>query len=450
MLIFIKILAMDLLYAAIGLLVGLLGGWLLSNKHYLTRFAGERERTLELDKEKSILAEKLNLLGEEKARLDARLEEERKSTNGLNVELARMESDHRGLQEKLETQKTELEQLQKKFTTEFENIAHKILRQNSAEFTQANQRNIGDILNPLKEKIEKFEKKVEETYEKGLKDQTNLQAEIRNLHDLNTKISQEANNLTRALKADTKKMGNWGELILERILEQTGLVKGQEYFTQYTDRTEDGSLIRPDVVVVLPDKKHIIIDSKVSLIAYDAYVNADDEPEKDKWLKAHVESIREHVKGLSEKNYQDAVNLDSPDFVLLFMPLESAFSLAIQRDPELFNLAWQRKIVIVSPTTLLATLKTIESIWKHEKQTQNAIEIARQGASLYDKFYSFMTDLEKIGSQIDSLKGTYDEAHKKLSTGRGNLIRQAEKLKQLGVKTEKSLSEKYVTDGSED
>ena len=450
MLIFIKILAMYLLYAAIGLIIGLLGGWLFANKHYLTRFAGEREHTLGLDKEKSILAEKLNLLGAEKEKLESQLAAERKITGGLNIELARVESEYKGLQEKLDTQKAELEQIQKKFTTEFENIAHKILRENSAEFTQTNQRNIGEILNPLKEKIEKFEKKVEDTYEKGLKDQTNLQAEIRNLHELNTRISQEANNLTKALKADTKKMGNWGELILERILEQTGLVKGQEYYTQYTDRTEDGSLIRPDVVVVLPEKKHIVIDSKVSLLAYDAYVNADDEPDRERWIKAHVDSIREHVKGLSDKNYQGAQNLDSPDFVLLFMPLESAFSLAIQKDPELFNLAWQRKIVIVSPTTLLATLKTIESIWKHEKQTQNALEIARQGASLYDKFYSFITDLEKIGNQIDSLRGTYDEAHKKLATGRGNLIRQAEKLKLLGVKTEKSLSEKYITDDTEE
>jgi DNA recombination protein RmuC len=203
------------------------------------------------------------------------------------------------------------------------------------------------------------------------------------------------------------------------------------------------------VVIKLPDKKHIIIDSKVSLIAYDRFVNTTDEGEKERWQKAHVDSVREHIKGLSEKSYSDAITLDSPDFVLLFMPLESAFSLALQYDPELFNYAWIRKIVIVSPTTLLATLKTVESIWKHEKQTQNAVEIARQGKSLFDKFVNFVEDLEKLGGQIDSLQHTYQDAHKKLTSGKGNLVRQAEKLKELGVKTEKSLAEKLLPEDEE-
>jgi DNA recombination protein RmuC len=244
-------------------------------------------------------------------------------------------------------------------------------------------------------------------------------------------------------------MGNWGEMILDRILEQSGLEKGKEYFTQYTDRSEEGTILRPDVVIRLPEKKHIIIDSKVSLIAYDRFVNSSEDTEKDRWQKAHVESVREHIKGLSEKSYADAVTLDSPDFVLLFMPLESAFSLAIQHDPELFNYAWQRRIVMVSPTTLLATLKTVESIWKHEKQTQNAMEIARQGGSLYDKFVNFVADLEKIGGQINSLQNTYQDAHKKLTSGKGNLVRQAEMMKRLGIKTEKSLADKLLPEDEE-
>jgi DNA recombination protein RmuC len=202
-------------------------------------------------------------------------------------------------------------------------------------------------------------------------------------------------------------------------------------------------------VVNLPEKKHIIIDSKVSLVAYDRYVNSPDDVEKERYLKLHTESVREHVKGLSEKNYATAKSLDTPDFVLLFMPLESAFSAAIQYEPELFNYAWQRRIVIVSPTTLLATLKTVESIWKHEKQTQNALEIARQGNSLYDKFVNFINDLEKIGTQINSLQNTYQDAHKKLISGKGNLVRQAERLKELGVKTEKTMSDKFLPSDAE-
>jgi DNA recombination protein RmuC len=241
-------------------------------------------------------------------------------------------------------------------------------------------------------------------------------------------------------------MGNWVALILDRVLEQSGLVKGMEYQTQYTDRNDDGNLIRPDVIVNLPDKKHLIIDSKVSLVAYDRFINEEDEDEKNTYLKAHIESIRQHGKGLSEKNYLGASNLDVPDFILLFMPLESAFSLALQNDSELFNFAWERKIVIVSPTTLLATLKTVASLWKHEKQTRNAMEIAQRGGRLFDKFVAFLKDLEQIGNQISVLGKTYDRAHNKLSSGSGNLIRQAEMLRELGVKAEKSLPQNFTED----
>lgn len=421
------------------MVVGALMAWLLARQSHATKMAELREKCLGLEKDAASLNEKLQWISAGKDKAETALAEERKVNGTIGQELARKEANLQSLAEKLASQKSELEELNNKLTTEFENIANKILRVNSQEFTQVNLTNIGNIINPFKEKIEKFEKKVEETYEKGYKDQGDLRLELKKLYELNNRISEEANNLTRALKSDTKKMGNWGELILDRILEQSGLAKGEEYFTQYSDKNDEGTQIRPDVVVLLPDKKHLIIDSKVSLLAYDNYVNTEDETERERFLKLHLESVRNHIKGLSEKDYQTASSLDSPDFVLLFMPIEPAFHLAIQNDQELFYYAWQKKIVIVSPTTLLATMKTVESIWKHEKQTRNAMEIAKQGKSMLEKFNNFLADMERLGNQIETLKGTYDQAHKKLKSGKGNLVSQADKLVRLGVKTEKSL-----------
>ena len=250
--------------------------------------------------------------------------------------------------------------------------------------------------------------------------------------------------MTKALKSDTKKQGNWGEVVLERILEDSGLIKNQEYFLQETGRNEDGSLIRPDVVIQLPQEKYLIIDSKVSLTAYHDFISSEDPREKEIALKKHIESIKNHVKELNEKNYPSMNKLDIPDFVLMFMPIESAFALAVQTDPSLFNFAWEKKIVIVSPTTLLATLKTIESIWRQEKQTRNALEIAEQGGKLYDKFVGFLGDLEKIGVNIDRASEAYRDAHKKLSSGRGNILGQVEKMKTLGAKTSKNIPQKYL------
>lgn len=449
MVIFIEKMVMIILYSGIALIIGVLITWLIGRTVSGKKVAFLKGQLAESDKENGILNERLMLARSEILKLEKSLEDERNAKSELVAGHARQAGEIDNLREKLTTQKSELEELQKKFATEFENIANRLLRENSREFTHLNQKNIGDILVPLREKIEKFEKKVDDTYQKGLVEQTQLKDAIENLHKLNVRISEEANNLTRALKSDSKKMGNWGELILDRILEQSGLEKGKEYYTQYTDRSEEGTVLRPDVVIALPDKKHIIIDSKVSLVAYDRFINGSSDEEKEKWQKAHLESVREHIRGLSEKNYTGALTLDTPDFVLLFMPLESAFSLAVQHDPELFGYAWQRRIVIVSPTTLLATLKTVESIWKHEKQTQNAMEIARQGKNLYDKFVNFIEDMEKLGNQINSVQNTYQDAHKKLTSGKGNLVRQAQNLISLGVKTEKSLSDKILPEDEE-
>jgi DNA recombination protein RmuC len=374
------------------------------------------------------------------------LNSERDKNNDLTTRVAKAEEQNAFLSEKLAVQKAEIEEIQKKFSETFENLANKILKQNTIEFTENNQKKIGEILNPLKEKILSFEKQVNETYEKGLKDQTDLKAELKKLYDLNNHISEEAHNLTKALKGDVKKQGNWGEIVLERILERSGLAKGQEYETQFTIRNESGEMIRPDVIIKLPDNKHIIIDSKVSLLAYEQYINADIPEDKDRYARLHVESIKSHVKGLSEKSYAHVDSLNSPDFVLMFLPIESSFSMAVQQDIELFNFAWDRRVVIVSPSTLLATLKTIESIWKREKQTQNAIEIASEGGKLYDKFVGLVEDLKRLGTQLDTVQRTYQEANKKLYTGSGNLMVKVQNLQKLGAKNTKSLPEISFTD----
>ena len=337
-----------------------------------------------------------------------------------------------------------MENLQQKFTTEFENIATKILKQNTLDFSASNQKNITELLSPLKEKIQVFEKKVEDTYEKGLKDQTDLKAELKKLHDLNLKISDEANNLTKALKGDVKKQGNWGEMILERILERSGLTEGREYSKQVNVLAENGQRFQPDVVIHLPDQKHIVVDSKVSLVAYERLVNASLEKDRQVFVKEHLQSVRSHIKMLSEKHYQHAQGFNSPDFVLLFIPIESSFSTAVQEDQELFLYAWDNKVVLVSPSTLLATLRTIASIWQQENQTRNALEIARQSGALYDKFVAFMADMESIGKSIDSSRKAYDLAANKLYTGSGNLVKRAETIRKLGAKTTKELPQEMT------
>lgn len=443
---------MEILFVIIGLLAGFALGWLAASmkKQADTAKSEKQLRDLEteknnfiadLDKAKSIAEDRHITLKAEYDKVIADLRTEREETIRLNNRISKAETEFRNMQQRLAEQKTEMEELQKKFASEFENIANKILKTHSQEFTQTNEKNIGEILNPLKEKIADFEKKVNESYDKELRDKISLREEVKKLYELNSRISQEANNLTRALKGDAKKQGNWGEIVLEKILERSGLSKGQEYETQYSAENDEGKRIQPDVVVFLPDKKHIIIDAKVSLVAYEKFVNATDEAERTQYMREHLLSIKSHIKGLSEKNYQSAKEMNSPDFVLLFMPIESSFGLAVQSDLQLFSDAWDSKIVIVSPSTLLATLRTVSSIWKQENQTRNAIEIARQGGALYDKFVAFVEVLRKVGKQIDDLQKSHDDAMNKLKDGSGNLIGRAENIRKLGVKTSKKLPE---------
>ena len=433
---------MEYLLALFALILGLLTAWALGTRKQgrLKAAYDQNEKTLlaahaELETQKSVAQETVRLKTEELSRVQQDLKYQLEIANSRGMELATLKSVNDNLAEKLENQKSEIENLQKRLTTEFENIATKILKERSDEFSLSNHKSLSDILNPLKERIQLFEKKVDETYDKELRDKISLREEVRKLTELNTRVSEEANNLTKALKGDVKKQGNWGEVVLERVLERSGLTKGQEYEREVVVEGADYSVQRPDVIIHLPDNKHIVIDSKVSLVAYERLMSAESDDHRVAYLKDHINSLRSHVKLLGEKNYQNAQNINTPDFVLMFLPIEASFSVAVQGDSDIFGYAWERKIVIVSPTTLLATLRTISSIWKQENQTKNAQEIARLSGALYDKFIGFAEDMGRIKANLDRTSGAYDDAMKKMKDGSGNIIRTAEKIKELGAKT---------------
>ena len=339
--------------------------------------------------------------------------------------------------------------MQEKFQIQFKNLANEILDEKTKKFTDQNKLNLSDILNPLKEKIIDFEKKVEQTNKESIARNSALKEQISGLKELNQQITKEAENLTKALKGESKSQGNWGEFILESILEKSGLTKGDQYEVQVSRTSEDGRRLQPDVIVKLPEQKHIIIDSKVSLTAYEKYASADDDKTREAEIKNHLLSIRTHIKGLSEKNYQTIYEIGSLDFVLLFMPIEPAFGLAVQNDAELFNDAYEKNIVIVSPSTLIATLRTIASIWRQENQNRNAQEIARQGGQLYDKFVAFADDLIKVGENLNTTKKNYDQAMNKLSQGKGNLVNRTNKLRELGAKATKPLDSRLLDRANE-
>jgi DNA recombination protein RmuC len=372
------------------------------------------------------------------------IENLRTEKNDLAVKLAKKETDFINLIQKNEAQKEEVNQLQEKFSKEFENLANKILEEKTSKFTEQNKENLKNILNPLQEKILHFEKKVEDTHKESIDYHAALRQQIVGLKDLNEKMSKETINLTKALKGDSKTQGNWGELILERVLEKSGLDKGREYEVQQSFTNETGNRIQPDVIINLPDGKKMVVDSKVSLTHYERFVNEEDDVLKENHLKEHVNSIRRHVEQLSDKNYQDIYKMESPDFVLLFIPIESAFALALNEDISLYNKAFEKNIVIVTPTTLLATLRTIDSMWTNQKQQENALEIARQAGALYDKFEGFIGDLLRIGKKMDEAKEEYKGAMSKLTDGNGNLVRSVEKLKKMGAKAKKSLPENIL------
>jgi len=385
----------------------------------------------------------------ERLRLEARLREVEADLAAKNERIVKAEESFKSQRERLSEQENYIQTLQQQFKLEFENIANKLLDDKSKSFTEHNRTQLDVILNPFKEKLKDFEEKVDKVYKAESDERNVLKGEINKLVENNRLMSEETQNLTKALKGDQKKQGNWGEMILEKVLERSGLVKDREYRVQTSMVGPDGNRLQPDVVIDMPDGKHLIVDSKVSLVAYERLVNCDNDAEREVYAKEHVKSIQNHINDLCGKNYQDLYQINSPDFVLLFVPIESSFSVAVQLDEELFNYAWDRRVVIVSPSTLLATLGTVASIWKQERQNKNVLEIARLSGTMYDKFYNFVEDLEDIGKSLKQTEKAYDKAINKLSTGAGNLTVTADKIKKLGAKASKQLDQKYIDDQEE-
>jgi DNA recombination protein RmuC len=421
-----------LISAAIGAYLGMLFNKLKSKSEQSTLEERQNQMQFTIDDLKQ------NLVKIETEREGIRNEKEI-----LNQELARKSTEYENLQTQNLKRDQELVKQQEQLRKDFELMATKILDEKSEKFTLQNKENIKQILNPLQEKIQIFEKKVDDTQKESISMHSALKEQLLGLKDLNQQMTKEATNLTRALKGDSKMQGNWGELVLERVLEKSGLEKDREYFVQQNFTRADGTRVLPDIVLHLPDNKKMVIDSKVSLTDYERYVNAD-EDERDTYLKAHINSIKKHVDQLSDKKYEDLYDIESPDFVLLFIPIEPAFAVAINADNSIYNKAFEKNIVIVTPSTLLATLRTVDSMWNNEKQQQNAIEIARQAGALYDKFHGLVTDLTGVGKRIDDAKKDYSAAMNKLVEGKGNLVTSVEKIKKLGAKAKKALPESII------
>ena len=394
----------------------------------------------------AVLEERVSGLQQDRDLLQKELVEKDKQILDLNARHATAMADIRNASEKLENQKKDIEQLQEVFREKFENLANNILDDKTKKFTEVNRVRLEEILNPLRDKIKDFEKKVEETYDKEAQQRFSLKEEVKKLAELNQQVSLEAQNLTKALKGESKTQGNWGEMILESILEKSGLVKDREYSVQASFKDESGRIVYPDIIVHYPENRNVIIDSKVSLTAYEQYVSMDDTDEKEKLLRDHLTSIRKHIIELSKANYQDLYHLQTLDFVMMFMPIEPAYLLAVQKEPELWNYAYERRILLISPTNLLAALKMITALWQQEYQNKNVMEIARQSGDLIDKFHSLLEDLDHLDNDLISARKHYDDAKNKLSEGKGNLFRRVEKLKELGVKSKKKLPKSFSSE----
>ncbi|MDB9732331.1 DNA recombination protein RmuC [Polaribacter sp.] len=429
--------------AIVSALIGLFIGKLLSKLNF------EKDKTA-LEKEKSTLEERLILLQQSKENTENNFIESQIALKNNQLEKeklitthARQDSEIKNLQIKLTENKGEVEKLNEKFTKEFENLATKILDENSTKFKTQNKESISAILNPLKEKIEGFEKKVTETQEKSIGMHSALREQLGHLKDLNLQMSKEAINLTKALKGDNKTQGDWGETQLEILLEKAKLTKGIHYSTQGGFRDNKGKVKKPDFIINLPDNRHLIVDSKVSLTAYESYFSSENEIEKEAFLSKHIKSIRDHFKDLSSKKYDTLYEINSPDYVLMFVPIEPALMIALNKVNDLYLEALDKNIVLVSTSTLLATLSTVSSMWRQENQKNNVLEISKQAGALYDQFVNLTEDLIKVGNQLKTVQGSYDSSMKKL-TGRGNLIKKVENIKQLGVNTSKKIHQSLL------
>ena len=424
------------LVAFVFIIIGFVIGKLFTKNSYEKVISELETRNELLIKDKSDNDNIINKLSDEKSILN-------EEKHAIDLKLSQKVSDLKYLDEKLHENKTEVEKLQEKFTKDFEILANKILEDKSSKFTETNKENLKNILDPLHEKIQTFEKKVEDTNDQNIRRAAAFKQQLEELNRNNLKISQEAVNLTKALKGDSKTQGNWGELILEHVLEKSGLVRDREYFVQQSFVNDEDKRVFPDVIISLPDGKKMIVDSKVSLTAYEKYTNSEDIEAQNKYLKEHINSIKRHITDLSAKEYQNLYKIESPDFILMFIPIEPALYIAQNEDNNFFYSAFSKNILLVSPTTLLSTLRTIDALWKNEKQHQNVIDIAKHATSLYNKFKNLLDDLETIGNRLKSTNTAYQGAMKKL-TGKQNLIKDIDKLEKLGVSPKEKISQKWV------
>ena len=415
---------------------------------FIGLFLGKNFTRLKFEKKQATLEERNTILSDSFHEITEDLKKSQLEKEALIATKTRLGTELKNSELKLVENKKELDKIQEKFTKEFENLANKILDEKSSKFTEQNKLNITSILNPLKEKIEVFEKKVSESQKESIGMHSALKEQLNSLKNLNIQMSKEAINLTKALKGDSKTQGDWGETQLEILLEKANLAKDIHFTTQGGYRDEEGRLKKPDFIINLPDNRHLIVDSKVSLTNYEAYFNEEDEKQKGIYLKKHIESIRKHIKELSDKKYESLYEINSPDYVLMFVPIEPAYLLALSNNNQLYLEALDKNVVLVSTSTLLATLSTVSSMWRQENQKKNVLEIANQAGRLYDQFVNLTDDLIKVGNQLKTVQGSYDISMKKL-TGKGNLIKKVEKIKELGAKTSKIMNKNLLDRASE-
>ena len=426
---------MAILYCAVGVIAGAVIAVLVLRGRYGPELRLRDERQASLESECS--------------RLRQKLEEAQDRLVDLTGELGAAHADLANREGRLKDSAREVEQMQTRLKTEFENLANRVLDEKASKFTAQNQANLEQLLGPLRQQIGEFKAKVEAVYTSDTADRAVLREQILSLTRTNAEMTEEARNLTLALKGDSKTQGNWGELILEKVLENSGLRRDVEFTVQATLKTEEGAQLRPDVVIHLPENRHFVVDSKVSLTAYERYCNSDEPGEQKQALKEHLLSVRQHVEELAAKKYQDLYQIRTPDFVFMFIPIEPAFSCVLQADRALFNEAFERKVVLVTPSTLLATLRTVAQIWKQEKQTRYALDIAKRSGALYDKFVGLYEDLIEIGAKLNATSAAFQAALNKLKEGKGNLIRSVEEIKNLGARASKDLPRVLVQEAAE-
>lgn len=445
---------MGIVFLVVGLVVGFFATWFLQQY----RFASQKTVPLQevevlkaqiknLELESAQEGERIRNLERQLSLAQDALSEAQAEENDLKVKLAREETERQNSEKRIEEQRQQFEQIKEQLKIDFQNLANSIFDEKSEKFTKQNKENLDILLKPLSDKIKEFQEKVEKTHEDTRERNIELREQIKNLTELNVQMSEEANNLTNALKGQSKTMGNWGEFVLEMLLERSGLIKGEEYLVQESFATEDGRRSQPDIIINLPDNKHLVIDSKVSLVAYERFYSVQEGYEDtSRHLKEHIGSLKNHINNLTQKNYQELYQISSPDFVLMFVPLDAALITALQNEPNLFIEAFDKGVFLVSPATLLFALRTVANIWKREKQNKNAMEIARVSGGLYDKFVMFYEQLLKMGECLKRTQECYDDSISKLKTGKGSLVRRVEIIKKLGARTTKSLSDYGATD----